>query len=314
MTTWTQDQQIRSFDGINSVLANEERFKIKIGIGKDAFASLKAGNLLGRLWHMGTAVGSGATVAASNGIATTFFGGFWSTVGIGSAVTPIGWVVGAAVVTGGAYYGVSRLFKTYAGSRVDEIPKFLNTGLDVLAASTFDLLGSLGLKVAAIDGHIDSSERAAISEYFIEEWGYNPNYVQHALDVLLENIDKSSLSDMAKSLAEFANQNTDCNLHSMQLELRKLLTEIAEADGRIDEREEMAIERIENAMRTRVSLGTSTGRAISSAVARVGNTATSTARLVGNSTNAAASGMTETADFLRKSAESIKGIKLWPKK
>jgi uncharacterized tellurite resistance protein B-like protein len=260
MTILTQEQQVHTFDDVMLVLANEERFKIKLGIGSEAFKSLKVGKLVGQLWDMGGAVGTGAGVAASGTVATTFFGTFWTTIGVATAVTPIGWIVGAAVASGGAYYGVSRLFKSYAGSRVDEIPKFLNTGLDVLAATTLDLLGSLALKVAAIDGQIDASERSAMEEYFIEEWGYDPNYVAHALNVLQQNIDKSRLSEMASSLAEFSRQNPDYNFQAMQTELRKLLTEIAEADGHLDEREEMALERIEKALQQHSSLASSTRR------------------------------------------------------
>lgn len=60
---------------------------------------------------------------------------------------------------GGTFYEVSRLFRSYAGRRVDEIPKFINTGLDVLATSALDLLGSLAIKVALMDGTFDATER-----------------------------------------------------------------------------------------------------------------------------------------------------------
>lgn len=274
MTILTEEQQIHSFDEVKTVLSNQERFKIKLGIGSDAFASLKVGKFVGQLWGMGGALGTGASVVASNTVAATFFGSFWTALPFtAAAITPVGWVVGAAVVSGGAYYGVSRLFKSYAGSRMDEVPKFLNTGLDVLAASALDLLGSLALKVAAIDGHIDASERAAMEEYFVEEWGYAPDYVQHALDVLQQNVDKSRLSEMANLLAEFSRQNPDCNFQAIQAELRKLLTEIAEADGHLDEREEMAIERIENSLRERNSLISSTGRVFSEAASEMGSAA-----------------------------------------
>ena len=313
MTIFTEEQQIHSFDEVKNVLSNQERFKIKLGIGSDAFASLKVGKFVGQLWDMGGAVGTGAGVAASQTVAATFFGSFWTTIGAATAVTPVGWVVGAAVVSGGAYYGVSRLFKSYAGSRMDEVPKFLNTGLDVLAASALDLLGSLALKVAAIDGHIDVSERAAMEDYFVEEWGYNPDYVQHALDVLQQNVDKSSLSEMANSLAEFSRQNPDCNFQAIQAELRKLLTEIAEADGHLDEREEMAIERIENALRERNSLFSSAGRVISGVASGMGNAAASTARTVGESTSTALSSAADTAARARNVTASYLGAKIWPR-
>lgn len=265
MKALSEEQQVHSFDDVRSVLANEERFKVKLGIGSDAFTSLRAGRLVGQLWDLSGAVGTGASVAASNTVATTFFSTLATALPWATAATPIGWVVGAAVASGGAYYGVSRLFKSYSGSRVDEIPKFLNTALDVLGTSVLDLLGSLSLKVASIDGEIDRSERSSMEEYFVEEWGYDRAYVVHALDVLEQNIEKTRLSDMTGSLAEFAKANPDCNFNIIQAELRKLLVEIAEADGHLDEREEMAIERIENALQKQNSILKSASQSISAA-------------------------------------------------
>ncbi len=312
MTLMTEKQQIHSFDDVNRVLANEERFKLKLGTGRDAFASIKAGDLIGQLAQVSSAAGTGAGVA----FAVTAPSTMWATIlaSVGLASNPIGWIVGAAAASGGIYYGVSHLFRTYSSSRVDEVPRFLNTGLDVLASTTLDLLGSLALKVAVIDGHIDASERAAMEEYFVEEWGYDPDYVQHALDVLQQNIDKSRLSEMANSLAEFSCQNPDCNFQAIQTELRTLLTEIAEADGYLDEREEMAIERIENALRERNSLISSTSRVISEAASGMGNAAASTARTVGKSTSTSLSGAADAAARARKVTASYIGAKIWPRK
>ncbi|SLN58850.1 Tellurite resistance protein TerB [Roseovarius gaetbuli] len=302
MNVLSEEEQVASFNNVQSVLANDERFKVKLGIGSDAFASLKTGNLVAQLWGLGCTVGTGAGVAASGTLASTLFGTFWTTIGVATAATPIGWVVGAAVASGGVYYGVSRLFKSYSGSRVDEIPKFLNTPLDVLATSTLDLLGTLALKVASMDGNIDRTERASMQEYFVEEWGYDPLYLEHALDVLEQNIDKSRLSDMTASLAEFASSNPDCNFSAIQAEIRKLLVEIAQADGHLDEREEMAIERIENALREHGSVLHSVSQAISGAAAGV----TAASGAVGKSATKAIS---STTSSMREMAG-----KLWAKK
>lgn len=311
MTSMTEKQQIHSFDNVARVLANEERFKLKLGTGRDAFASIKAGDLIGQLTQVSSAAGAGAGVAYAV-TAPSLWGTILLTVGLTSS--PIGWIVGAAAASGGVYYGVSHLFKTYSSSRVDEVPRFLNTGLDVLASTTLDLLGSLALKVAAIDGHVDVSERAAMEEYFVEEWGYDPAYVQHALDVLQQNVDKSRLSEMANSLAAFSHENPDCSFQVIQAELRKLLTEIAEADGHLDEREEMAIERIENALQERNSLISSTGRVFSEAALGMGNAAASTARTVGKSTSTAVSGAADTVARARTATAKYIGARIWPRK
>lgn len=261
----TIQELVHSFSDVLQVIENEDRFKVKLGIGKDAFTTLKSANLVGKLWDVGGAAGLGVTAATSTTVAGSVFGTFWTSVGIASAATPIGWVVGAALVSGGAYYGVSRVFRGYSESRVDEIPKFLNTPLDVLASSVLDLLGSLALKVAAIDGNIDQREKSSMVEYFVDDWGYDKDYVEHALDLIENNIEKSKLTEMTSALAEFAHSNPDCNFSAIQNEVKLLLTEIAEADGYLDEREEMAIERITNALHEQNSIISSTARTISSA-------------------------------------------------
>ena len=251
----TPKEQVKSFDEVRCVIANEEKFKLKLGIGRDAFASLKVAGVVGKIWDVGGAAGTGGTVAASGAVASTFFGTFWTGLGwTAAASTPVGWVIGAAVVSGGAYYGVSRLFHSYSSNRIDEVPKFINTGIDVLATSAFDLLGSLAIKVALIDGVFDKIERSAMVDYFIEDWGYDLDYVNQALDVLEQNIEKSRLSDMAAELARFANDNPDCDYNSILKEILSLLEEIAEADGKLDEREEMAIQKVGEAFQAQKSL------------------------------------------------------------
>ncbi len=156
-----------------------------------------------------------------------------------------------------------------AVSRVDEVPRFINTGLDVLATSAMDLLGSLALKVALIDGTFDETERSAMVDYFVEKWGYDTDYVDHAVDVLEQNIGMSRLSDMAAELARFASDNPDCDYASIQKEILALLNEIAEADGNLDEREEMAIQKVEEAFRAGNSLLSSAGNVIGSTASGV---------------------------------------------
>lgn len=243
--TYIEDQ-VHNFDDVKRVIANEERFKARIGAGAGAFYSLKVVDLVGELWNVGSAARDGAAVAGSGIVATTFFpaSGIAAFFGLSAATTPVGWVVGAGAAAGGLFYGVNRLFRTYYGSRVEEIPSFLNTPVDVLGASFLDLVGSLAVKVASIDGHVDEREREVITDYFVEEWGYDRDYTSHALDLLEETSDQQRITDMAATLAEFARSNSDCDFTKIQKGLSELLTEIAEADGKLDEREEMAIERI----------------------------------------------------------------------
>ncbi|MBV0892045.1 TerB family tellurite resistance protein [Paracoccus sp. Z118] len=275
MSSLTNEEQISSFDSVRRVVSNDIRFKARLGIGEDAYKSLKLGNSAADLWDIGGAAGTGAAIAQSQMVAGSFFvkTGLLSSLGIVSAATPVGWVVAAAVATGGAYYGVSRLFRSYAGSRVDVVPNFLNTPLDVLGASLLDLIGSLAIKVAIIDGKIEISERRVIEDYFIQNWGYDSEYVVHALDVLEQNADKAKLTDMTSALADFVRANPDCKFKAIQSEVKLMLHEIASADGKLDEREEMAIERIVSSLEQQNSLAASLSRTTAGAVSSASSAA-----------------------------------------
>lgn len=248
----SEDDQVSNFDGVDCVVSDSLRFRRKLAIGEDAYTSLRLGKTLAQLWDVGGVAATGAQVAALPVVASTFFSGsgFLSALGMGAAAaTPIGWVIAASVVTGGTYYGVTRLFRSYSGTRVEVIPKFINTPIDLLGASLLDLIGSLSIKVASIDGMVTADERLVIRDHLIEEWGYDPSYVDQALRLIEENVHQLSLNQMVDSFSSFAQANPDCNYSAMRQELLIFLAEVANADGHFDEREEMAIERIERVTR-----------------------------------------------------------------
>lgn len=256
----TEQEQVNSFKDVECVVADTLRFKRKLAIGEDAYTSMRVGKGLAQLWDVYGMAATGGQLAASATVARTFFasGSMLSTVGIGAvAVTPTVWVLGAALVTAGAYYGVTRLFKSYSGSRVEVIPKFINTPIDLLGASLMDLLGALSFKVAHMDGAVTDPEKEAILEYFIAEWGYDRDYASSALTVIEENSTAASLKVMTTAFTTFARANPDCNFDAMCGELVGFLREVAIADGKLDEREELAIEKIDQMIREASSLTSS---------------------------------------------------------
>jgi len=244
----SEREQVASFTGVERVIADSLRFKLKLGIGADAYTSMKVGKRLQELWDVGGVAMTGVGLAASRTVATAFFstGGWLSAFGIGTtAVTPVGWLIAAAVVSGGAYMGVTRLFRSYAGSRVHTIPAFINTPIDLLGANLFDMMAMLGLKVVEFSDPVDQAERDSIKSYFAEEWGFDRSYLDTALPVLEANSGKASLKTMAAELASFQRANPDCDHASMHRELVRFLRELATADGALDEKEELAIEKID---------------------------------------------------------------------
>ena len=84
-----------------------------------------------------------------------------------------------------------------------------------------------------------------IRDHFVFEWGYDPSYVDRAMTVLSQAPGTQGIRDLASQLAQFQRSNPDCNHAAMHATLIAFLREVAEADGVLDEREEMAIERID---------------------------------------------------------------------
>jgi len=256
---------------LDCVITDPLKFKRKLRIGEDAYALLRATNGVRDLWDVGGVATTGAAMAASPIVASTFFsGGLLSAFGIGVAATPIGWVLAAAAVSGGAYYGVGRLARRHHGKFVDTIPRFINTPIDLLGMQLLDLVGALALRVGSIDGEVAPQERETICRHFVDDWGYAPAYVAAAVDILETTADGVRVKAVAQALAQFQAASPDCNAQAMQDELLAFLREVMEADGRIDEREELAIDAIAEVFRKERAV---TLAKIGRGVASVGETA-----------------------------------------
>lgn len=283
---------VHGFDGLTRVVAQPVAFKARLGVGERAFASLRVGRNLGELWQLAAGAAAGGAIANSSVVATAFFGTSSSTLlgstlsilGFGTAAaTPMGWVVGAAAAVGGVNWGVQRLWRTYTGSRVDGVPRFINTPIDVLGASILDLMGGLSVLVALQSGALDADERDAIRDYFVEEWGFDADYVATALPLIEAGVRTSSIDDVARILADFAKSSPDCSQQAIGDALCAFLTEVAEADGCMDEAEQAAITRISAvfADATRSGLARALGGTMAAVATRAGATSDGVGASVG---------------------------------
>lgn len=262
-------------DSLDHVVADPIKLKAKLKIGEQAFTSLRLAKNLQTIWDVRGAGLAGAAAAASPAVATTFFsstGGLLSMFGLGAAAaTPVGWVFAAAVVSGGAYYGALRIFTSYSESRVEAIPKFISTPVDLLGATLFDMIAGIGLKVAEFAGDIEESERVATISYFSEEWGIAEEYSTRALPIIEAQIRETTLKDMVRSLAEFQAENPDCNPTKMKSDILSFLLEVAHADGDLDERETLAIEIVERELGLHLSTTAYLRRGTKRTAATIGN-------------------------------------------
>lgn len=220
-------------EGIECVIREPLLFKKKLGIGEEAYTSLSVGKSVRQYWDLISAAGTGATVAKSTIIASAFFQptGLMGFLGLASASTPVGWVVFAAVASAGAWYGIDKYYNKARNERVEIIPKFINTPLDVISLAIFNLMLPLSLKVAMADGYIHKSEEERIRSYFVDEWGYDERFYLAGYKLYFENLDEHQTSNLAFRLTEFQKHNPDCNEKHILGELIMFLNEIMDADG-----------------------------------------------------------------------------------
>ena len=236
-------------EGIEKVIREPLLFKRKLGIGEDAYKSLSIAGSVREYWDLLGAAGTGTVIAKSTVIASTFFqpAGLMGFLGLATAATPVGWVIFAAIASAGAWYGIDSYYKKARDERVDVIPKFINTPIDVIGVGLFNLLLPLSLKVAMADRNVHESEKECIRSYFIDEWGYDERFYQAGYDLFIENIEKYQTNVLAGRLSEFQKSNPDCNQEFITGELFVFLEEVMNADGIRHDGEIEVIENIADA-------------------------------------------------------------------
>lgn len=234
-------------EGIERVVANDLRFKAQLNIGEEAFASLKLKRYLLDALDAGNGAITGAAIAKSSFVASTFFapGGLLGALGLGTAATPLGWAIAAGALGAGLSVIIGKKFVRGNSSRVKVIPEFINTPLDLLAVGLFDMIATLGLKLAAIDGAVNNDERVLIERYFADDWGYDPLFVAAGLDNISSELDQHSIQEVARKLAEYKKNNPDCNYKSMSAEILRFLDLIISINGKVDEREQLARDKVQ---------------------------------------------------------------------
>lgn len=234
------------FDGVETVIEHPVLFKRSLAIGDDAYNILRLKNKVVDAWDVIGVAQMAATVAKSSTVASTFFApsSFLSVFGIGTAVTPVGWVITAGVIGGGAWWGITQFMKSPTICRVDKIPEFINTPLDVLALGLFDLLAPLSLKLAYFDGDFDKSEKSLITNYFVNEWGYDKTFIREGLVFMESRLSELTIEDLSITLSKFTADNPDCNYEPMSKNIMEYLNDIVDSDGKRTEAEILALEKI----------------------------------------------------------------------
>ena len=243
--------QLNSLE-IPSIIRDERAFKVQLAIGEDAFATLRLRNILAEIWDVFGAGMGGAAVAGAPVVAKFFFssGGILGLIGLGTATMPVGWIIAAGTISGGAWWLIRRMVLQQAGELVEVVPKFINASIDVLALALLDLMIPLALKIAAVDGEVHQAERDRIEDYFVNTWGYDPEIVNFSIRFVEEDLSNLEIKVIAKTLAEFARQEPDCNYDSMIKSIMSFLHKLSEADGEVHENEEFALDKLRDIFKT----------------------------------------------------------------
>lgn len=203
----------------------------------------------------------------------------------------MGWAIGAGVAGAGLSLIIGKRLIRGSSDRVKQIPDFINTPMDVLATGLFDMIATLGVKLAEIDGKFVQQERDFITRYFVDEWGYDPLFVQQGLKLIEEQSDQHSIEEITEQLARFKKANPDCNYRSMSKEIITFLNGIAEADGFRDESEAMAVEKVEAIFEEINSITTTLSESAKAGVGRVSRYGKSTLSGLGSGLDSTKKGL-----------------------
>lgn len=214
------------------IIDNDLIFKKKLNIGEDAYRYLKAAK---NIIDFGEAAGTGTGVAAITGAAwyasLGVFGKFALLAGFSS--TPVGWIAGAGTATALGVIGLKKIFRKVKDKSIDNIPKFLNTPLDAVALSVFQVLFPPAMRMACVDSNFCIEEKNTIQTYFEYEWGYNPEFISKNIDSYAQNIKAVDYRAFKEALSRICGSTKEIKNINITKELLSFLEEIIRADGKI---------------------------------------------------------------------------------
>lgn len=263
---------------LTSPVDHPDLFKMELEIGEKGYNRLLDRKSLLEIWDVVGAGITGASVVSAPFVATTLFpaAGVLAWVGLGTAAaTPPGWILAAGLASGTMWYFIRGWFLK-DDHKVRKVPRYINTPLDLLAISLFDLMVPLMLRVAVVDGEICERERDVVVEVLLYNWGYNPQFIKAGLECIEKTlVNYEDVDGLAANLAKFAQSCPDIDEKKFCAHLVHRLERIADSDLRRDPEEDAAILMVQNAIdkqfsRKRIDLVQEWLSGIRSIVNRVG--------------------------------------------
>ncbi len=238
------DELAALFADTPCVIENNFNFMKKLNIGDEHLTYLNnSKNLVTVVESLLGGAGIGGLTAV----------GWYSTLGIGGKLLfglsltapPIGWVVGASALGAAGVFGLKKAKNKYVRKAEDalitKVPKYLNTPLDLLGLSLATLMLPVSVKMAQADGEFCTIEREQISKYFIDQWGYNGEFISKLTEAQETKIDSFSYKDYAKTIKAVCSKTKEFKHNQLTEEILDFQREIILMDGKVHPKEEQEL-------------------------------------------------------------------------
>ena len=222
------------------------RFKAKLKIGSDAFTILTKAESLQDCLHVLTGSAAGAALAGTTWVSGL---GTLGTLGVslGMVATPVGWISAAGIAGGAAVFGLKKLLSTAHNNVVDEVPKYINTPLDLLASNLINLMLPAMLYISNSDEEYHDLEQEIIVNYFVSEWGISRSYIEDKLNELILSGGHFDLQTWSEAIGQISEEK-DVSYTDLCEELMAALESVRDADGIVHGAEQEAIQAIKDTL------------------------------------------------------------------
>ncbi len=215
-----------------NIIDDDLKFKHKLQLGDDAYKKLKtikkAKDFIGSI-----AVGIGAFFSCYI---------YWSSQQstsvklLGHEVyansPPIGWFIFWGIFFFIITFYIKKFFKKAEEKTMHKIPKFLDTPLNIVALTLSEVFIVPAIKIATVDGVFSKEEEDYIKSYFVNDWGFNKNFIDNCVESGRKKIE-CSYDDYGKSLRNICANSKELKFKTIANELISFLDNIIKSDGNI---------------------------------------------------------------------------------
>lgn len=229
-----------------TVVQDADKFRQKLDIGAEAFKKLTTAEKAGEALLALSATGAGSGVLFAGWYASL---GMLAKVGlaVGLVATPYGPMAIGGSLAAMVLLLVRKFYKSIKKDVVVEVPKFINSPIDVLGVSICSLIYPVVLKIAHADNSVDEPELDVIKKYFVEQWGISAPYV----DQLHHEVKSKAAGYTYKQLRAEISQvekTGDVKAETLAQEIVAIAEDVMRADGRVHESESAELGRLRLAL------------------------------------------------------------------